>query len=151
MRPARLALIAIVIALAGLFPFRADAACHPIAVNRAWAPTGIAGCVIYGRGIASHWQGPGVARNDCVWPWTDCTPIRITSLETRRSITVTPTMFGDLYVGTPDQRIVDLDPAAVKALGLDWDQGLYRVLVEPVKLEMELGEPDYGMPDTSIR
>jgi hypothetical protein len=43
-------------------------------------------------------------------------------------------MYGDLYTGTPDQRLVDLDPAALKALGL-WEmraQGLFPVRVEPL-------------------
>jgi hypothetical protein len=104
-------------------------------------PTGIAGCEVYGEGIASRWSGPGIARNDCVWPWTGCQPIRITSLDTGISITVTPTMFGDLYTGTADQRIVDLDPAAVEALGLDWSRGLYPVRVEPVTVLL---------PDTAV-
>lgn len=105
-------------------------------------PTGIAGCVIYGDGTASRWPGPGVARNDCVYPWTDCTPITITSHETGLSITVTPTMFGDLYTGTDKERIVDLDPAAVEALGLNWDDGLYPVTVEPAKPVL----PDTALP-----
>lgn len=125
--------------LAAIMPVRAgDETCRPEPITVA-TPTGVAGCVIYGTGIASHWAGPGIARNDCVFPWTDCTPITITSLDTGRSITVTPTMFGDLYTGTARQRIVDLDPAAVSALGLSWARGLYKVRVEPV------------LPDTSTQ
>ena len=89
-----------------------------------YAPAGMVGCVVYGEGVASRWHGPGVAKNDCVWPWTDCDPIRITSLETGRSIVVTPSMFCGCYTGTADERIVDLDPRAVELLGLEWSQGV---------------------------
>jgi hypothetical protein len=119
-----------------------EAACRPEPITPD-TPTGVAGCTIYGDGIASHWGGPGVARNDCVYPWDDCTPIRITSHQTGLSIIVTPTMFCDCYTSTREERIVDLDPAAVEALGLDWAQGLYPVRVEPVG--------DSGLPDTAMQ
>jgi hypothetical protein len=73
--------------------------CEPYPIT-AYSPTGIVGCVVYGEGIASWYHGTGIARNDCVWPWTSCTPIKITSLETGRSVIVTPTMFCDCYTGT---------------------------------------------------
>ncbi len=95
-------------------------------------PTGIKNCVIYGEGIASRYDGPSVARNDCVWPWDACTPIQITSIETGRSIIVTPQMYGDLYTGTADERIVDLNRQAVEELGLRWEDGLYPVSVAPI-------------------
>jgi len=104
---------------------------EPVTVN---TPTGIAGCVIYGEGTASRWSGPGVARNDCVWPWLDCQPITITSLQTGKSISISPTMFCDCYTGTADERIVDLDPIALQLLGLDPAQGLYPVTVQPAGL-----------------
>lgn len=109
---------------------KARGACHAIPIGPD-TPTGIAGCEVYGIGTASMWPGPGIARNDCIWPWTDCRAITIRSLQTGRSITVTPTMFGDLYTGTPNQRIVDLDPAAVRALGLNPRDGLWPVEVQP--------------------
>ena len=106
---------------------------EPVTPN---TPTGIAGCVVYGEGIASRWGGPGVARNDCVWPWLNCTPIVITSLETGKAITISPTMFCDCWLGHDGPngetaRIVDLDPIALQLLGLDPSRGLYPVTVEP--------------------
>ena len=121
-------------------PAKAAGGCQPVAVGPN-TPTGAMGCVLYGHGVASRWSGPGVARNDCLYPWTRCTPITITSLQTGRSITVVPRMYCDCWIGTPDQRIVDLDPAAVAALGLDPSAGLYPVDVQPAVV----------VPDTSIR
>jgi hypothetical protein len=94
-------------------------------------PTGWEGCEAWGVGRASRWPGPGVATNDCVYPWKDCVPRRVTSLETGRSVVVVPTMFCDCYHGTADEKLIDLDPATVRALGLDWAQGVYWVRVEP--------------------
>lgn len=124
--------------------------CHRVSASHpdvlaGWNPTRWRGCTQYGLGLASHWGGPGVARNDCLWPWTDCTPITITNMDRESagyglSITVQPTMFGDLWQGRPEQKIVDLDPAAVAALGLDWSRGVYPVRVEPAR----------ALPDTAL-
>jgi hypothetical protein len=129
--PLTILLLILGIALGMCLAPKARAACYEIPIT-SWSPTGVKGCTLYGQGYASYWQGPGVARNDCVWPFTSCEAITITSLDTGRSITVTPTMYGDLYTGTANQRIVDLDPTSLKALGL-WEQrdrGLFRVTVQ---------------------
>jgi hypothetical protein len=123
---------------------KAAEGCHAIPIT-AETPTGIAGCVVYGEGTASAWGGPGVARNDCVWPWRDCQTIAIQSLTTGLTIIVTPRMFGDLYTGTPQQRIVDLDPAAVRALGLDESDGLW-----PVRVWAVDAHTGFAIPDTAV-
>ena len=127
---------------------RAEAACRPYPVGPN-SPTGIVGCSVYGEGTASWYAGPGVARNDCEWPWDACTTIKITAIDTGRNIVVTPTMFCDCYTGTPDERIVDLDPAALHALGLAASRGLYPVVVEPA--DGEHGSPPALLPDTAMQ
>jgi len=119
--------------------------CEPYPITE-HSPTGVVGCVVYGVGTASMWGGPGVARNDCVWPWTDCQTITVRSLETGIVIIVTPRMFGDLYTTTVHERIVDLDPAAVAALGLDPARGLWPVEVLPFRE----GESSAVLPDTAV-
>jgi hypothetical protein len=136
------------LALVLLLPARAAAAdgCRPEPVTPE-TPSGIAGCVHYGYGIASTWPGPGAARNDCVWPWRDCQTVRVTSLTSGISIIVTPTMFCDCYQrpgpNGERRRIIDLDPAQVRALGLESAGGLWPVNVQPVGLG--------GLPDTAMR
>jgi len=51
-------------------------------------------------------------------------------------------MFCDCYTGTRDQRLVDLDPVTLAALGLDPSKGLYPVRVTPV---------GGALPDTAMR
>ncbi|HLA65200.1 MAG TPA: hypothetical protein VK600_01310 [Candidatus Saccharimonadales bacterium] len=83
-------------------------------------------------GWASEWQGPGAATHDCVWPWRDCAPRSVQSLRTGLVIIVTPTMWCDCHVAGaahPD-RLIDLDPAMVRALGLDPADGLFEVSVQ---------------------
>lgn len=133
--------IAAVLALLLLTAGPTRGACLPEPESQ-WAPAGFICPPIYGTGWASAWQGPGVARNDCVYQWADCEPITITYRG--RSVTVTPSMWCHCYVHAPGpngetQRIVDLDPATREALGIKGYR-LWRVTVEPAK----------SLPDTSL-
>jgi len=51
-------------------------------------------------------------------------------------------MFCDCYTGEREQRLVDLDPSTLRALGLDPSQGLFPVRVTPVA---------GALPDTAMR
>lgn len=116
--------------------------CKPYQIT-SYSPTGIVGCQVYGVGIASWYHGTGAARNDCVYPWVNCQTVSIRSLDTGRVIIVTPNMYGDLYIGTSQERIVDLSLGQVYDLGLNPDLGLFRVEVQPV--DQEIGIPDTAM------
>jgi hypothetical protein len=116
-----------------------------------WAPAGYVCGPQYGIGWASMWGGPGVARNDCVYPWTDCPPLRVTSLQTGLSITVMPVTWCMCWVGVTgpngeQQRIIDLDLSQVAALGLDPSRGLWKVRVTPAS-----PLPTTLLPDTATR
>ena len=123
-------------------PVEAADGCYPIE-RGIHTPTGIAGCVRHGEGIASTWPGPGAAVNACVYPWDDCQTLKVRSLQTGLQIIVTPTMFCDCYTGTADERIIDLDPAMVSALGLNLSEGLWPVEVSPYR--------GSALPDTAMR
>lgn len=131
-------------------PVRAECVAYtPVPPNE---PSGIKGCELYGVGIASTWSGPGVARNDCIYPWTDCQPIRITSLEPSsygRWIEVIPTGYCDCFMrpgpNGEGPRIVDLPLDVVAALGLP-GEGLWDVRVEAIET-VTLG---VGLPDTAM-
>ena len=127
----RLGLAAAVLAAAAALP-APTVACgpEPITPN---TPTGIAGCVRLGDGVASHYgPGSGVATNACTWTVrhsTGCGRLAIQSHDTGLVVVVDVVDFCDCYTGTPDERIVDLQYDVVDALGLDRSLGLYRVTV----------------------
>jgi hypothetical protein len=121
-------------------------------------PTGIAGCEVFGEGIASHYgPGDGVAMNFCTFALRTtqgCGFVEITSIQTGRTVVAPVVDFGDLYTGTPDQRIVDLQYGVVAALGLDLSRGLYEVVVWPAQgvPRQTLGSDSGGsltIPDTA--
>lgn len=97
-------------------------------------PTGIAGCERSGVGIASTYgtAGFGVAMNDCTWArrhTSGCGHVTIIDPATGRSVLAPVVDFCDCYTGTSDERIVDLLPGVVDALGFDRSRGLWRVVV----------------------
>ena len=99
-------------------------------------------------GWASTWGGPGSATNDCRYPWKDCAPRRVTSLDTGRSIVVIPSQFCLCEVlGAPHPlRLIDPGPAEVAALGLP-GPGMYQVSVEMLD---PAGNPA-RLPDTATK
>jgi len=88
-------------------------------------------------GLAS-WYGPGdgVATPWCTWTYRHdhgCGSVLIRSLDTGMAAVAPVIDFCSCYVGTPQERIIDLQLGVVGALGLDPAQGLYRVSVEPFR------------------
>lgn len=86
-------------------------------------------------GIASHYgPGFGAAMPFCTWTYRHahgCGSMLVTSLDTGRSAVVPIIDYCQCYVGTPNERIIDLQWDVVTALGLDLSRGLYRVTIEP--------------------
>lgn len=157
-------LLTLLIAISLMNPASVDGKCSPAPeINSDWYPSNCVGDVAYGTGKASQYAGSGVARNDCQYPWTHCTPIVITSLLTGISVTVNPNMYCDCWRGlAPGQvgpggerpRLVDLDPGTVMALGL-WShraEGLFDVSVWPThgSVSTKVSEPATPLPDTAL-
>jgi hypothetical protein len=106
--------------------------CHdvPITPN---TPSGIAGCIQWGKGTASFYtdSGMGAAMNFCTWSLRmlqGCGSVKVTVPSTGRSIVIPVVDFCDCYWLT-DRRIIDLQGGAVDALGLDRSRGLWTVEV----------------------
>lgn len=154
--------LTLLIAASLMNPMPVKAKCHPYEIGPN-SPTGCVNDVAYGTGKASQYAGDGVARNDCTYPWTACTPIRITSLLTGVTVTVRPTMYCDCWRGLlPGQtgpngerpRLVDLDPGTVAKLGLTkyTAAGLFDVTVWPANgsVSTKVSESGTDLPDTSM-
>lgn len=111
---------------------RAYDGCYAVPISSN-TPTGIAGCQVWGDGIASEYgAGGGVATNWCTWTvrmTTGCGTVTITAKQTGRTVSVPVVDFCDCFTGTPDQRIVDLQSGVVAALGLNAAAGLWPVSV----------------------
>lgn len=84
-------------------------------------------------GIASHYgPGAGVAMNFCTWTLRHtqgCGWVGVRSLSSGLQVQVPVIDFCDCYTTTQDERIIDLQYDVVKSLGLDLNQGLYKVEV----------------------
>jgi hypothetical protein len=86
-------------------------------------------------GIASHYgPGSGAAMPFCTWTYRTahgCGAMVVTSLDTGLSAVVPIIDYCQCYVGTQNERVIDLQWGVVAALGLNTAQGLYRVTLEP--------------------
>lgn len=111
--------------------------CYSIAVS-VNSPTGIAGCLRFGSGLASYYAaGSGVAMNFCTWTWRHthgCGAVLISSAQTGRQVIAPVLDFCDCYTGTSQERIVDLQLGVLADLGLGRSAGIYPVTVEPAQL-----------------
>lgn len=92
--------------------------------------------------------------NFCTWALRHeqgCGWVSITAHQTGITVVVPVVDFGDLYTGTPDQRIVDLQYGVVADLGLDLAQGLYEVTVWPAQ-QPQQGNDSGGssLPNTAV-
>jgi hypothetical protein len=99
-------------------------------------------------GPASEYgPGTGVAMPFCSWNLRHaegCGWVRIQSLQNGVTVVVRVVDFCQCYVGTADERIVDLQYGVVAAMGLERAQGLFPVQVQRVGVGPAL------MPDTAV-
>lgn len=87
--------------------------------------------------------------NFCTWERrhsTGCGHVKVTSVDTGLVAVVPVVDFGDLYTGTPDERMVDLQYDVLALLGLDPARGLYAVTVQPFR---EGASSSTLLPDTA--
>jgi hypothetical protein len=102
------------------------------------------------QGTASEYgPGTGVAMPFCTWTLRHaegCGWVRIQSLQTGVTVVVRVVDFCSCYVGTDNERIVDLQYGVVAAMGLERAQGLY-----PVQLQRLGSDPNGLLPNTATR
>ncbi len=124
-----------------------DETCEYYTPNPPHEPTGIKGCTLDGPtdGIASTYPGDVAAANWCEWPWTNCGSVIVQSHDTGLTITVPVGMYCDCYFTTVHERLIDLTPGQVLALGLDPARGLFPVTVTPIRER----ESSIVLPDTA--
>jgi len=100
------------------------------------------------QGTASEYgPGTGVAMPFCTWTLRHedgCGWVRIQSLQTGVTVVVRVVDWCQCYVGTADERIVDLQYGVVAAMGLERAQGLYPVQVQRLSATA-------GLPNTSFQ
>ncbi|MBA3586504.1 MAG: hypothetical protein H0W41_02570 [Chloroflexi bacterium] len=131
-----------------------DETCEPTP-ETIWHPAGVEGCTLDGPtdGIASTYPGEFAAANWCSWTLrhsVGCGTWTVQSLTTGVTITVAPGEFCHCYTGTPDERLIDLTPEQVAALGLDVRDGLFAVTVTPLEVADEVAAPVVRLPDTAV-
>lgn len=150
MRKTVLVVIAIIaFGFLGLTARTTLAACYTVPVTPN-TPSGIAGCEVWGEGIASHYgPGDGVAMNFCTWVLRHsegCGSVNVTAIDTGLVVTVPVVDFCGCWQkpgpNGEQTRIVDLQWGVVEALGLNLEQGLYRVRVERPGVN--------SLPDTAL-
>lgn len=140
--------------------------CAPTPVT-ANTPTGVAGCEAWGGGTASMYgPGNGAAHNACTWTrrhTVGCGSVRITAVDTGKTVVVPLVDYCDCYLGdadTSNDRLIDLQYGVVDALGLNRSRGLWHVIVTPIgavtvttppPAPAAPTPPTVRMPDTSTR
>jgi hypothetical protein len=133
--------VLLLLALALFRPSPIQASCVPEPESQ-WAPAGFVCEPRFGIGWASRYDGQWAAMNFCSFELRatqGCGEVEITSLQTGRSVVTPVREWCHCYVNAPGPngetaRLVDLTRSLVSALGLNWNDGMYRVRVEPVSV-----------------
>lgn len=145
-------LVALLLTLAAA-PVDADPPDCETEAASVWAPAGYICPPRYGVGTASTWNGPGAATNSCthaIRDTTGCPAIAIRSLDTGLLVVTEPIEWCMCWVGVigpygETERLVDLGPGLVEALGLP-GPGLYAVEVTPFRGAAS----SITLPDTAV-